>query len=184
MEAVENMSLLKREIRPLFVILIVVIVVSFFFCPPIMFPHQGSSATRVACISNLRQLALGFTIYAMDYDETGMRAEYWHSNLMPYVRNINIFRCPKAVRDSGESSFGYAYNVALSKEKLPAKERRESIIVFFDSTILGPDATGGPHIVANPGRHAERNGFGYLDGKAKAVSDGVQPGSWTLSPTR
>lgn len=181
------MSLLKREIRPAIaipVVLIVIGVVAFLYINAALSYSPVHAAMAASCVSRLKQLALAHTMYATDYDETAMPAENWHGKLEPYTKNLDLFRCPKAVRDSGEDSFGYAYNTALSRVKLPGEDKREETILFFDSSVLTTNAIGGNAIVAKPSRHGGRNGYAYLNGKGRMVKDGAHPGSWTLSPTR
>lgn len=181
------MSLLKREIRPAHAIplvLIVIAVVAFLYINAWFSYSPIHAAMASACVSNLKQLALGHEMYAADYDETAMPAKNWHGKLEPYTKNLGLFRCQKAVRDSGEDSFGYAYNVTLSGVKLPTVDKRGETILFFDASVFTPNAVGGADIVAKPSRHGGKNGYAYLNGKARMVKDGTDPGSWTLSPTR
>ena len=66
-------------------------------------------ARQTACLSNLKQLMTGFTLYKEDYGGTwaytvaadtvtdGTRtvnAANWLSGVFPYVRDRNVFRCP------------------------------------------------------------------------------------------
>lgn len=185
MEAVEEMSLLRREIRPIYVVLILSAIFLFLFLWAI-WPRQRSTEGlfRVMCASKLKQLALAHLMYSEDYDEMAIPATKWQAALMPYLKNEEIFRCPKAVDDSGASAFGYAFNAGLSMKRLSSKDKSEQTICFFETNSLGPNVSGGRDLVANPGRHIERSGFAYLDGHAKMVKDGADPGYWALTLTR
>lgn len=149
-----------------------------------VYPDGRFSAMKSACYSNLKQLSLSFLMYSIDYDDTAVPAESWHDGLEPYTKNANLFHCRKAQHDSNQDAFGYAYNVTLSKSKLPPEEKRGRAVLFFDSTVLTANATGGKEIVAKPGRHAGTNNFAFLDNTVKGIKDGTDPGSWFLSPTR
>ena len=52
-------------------------------------------ARRVSCASNLKQLAHAHTMYAADHGGRGPVAQAPDA-LMPYVKNMQIFRCPGA----------------------------------------------------------------------------------------
>ena len=180
------MSPAKKEIGPLVALGIILL-----FCGIGLgivwqpFARDGRfAAMKSACYSNLKQLSTGFLMYSVDYDDTAMPAENWHSALEPYTKNTTLFHCRKAQHDSDQSAFGYAYNVTLSKSKLPAEGKRGKTVLFFDSTVLTPNATGGKEIVARPGRHAGTNNFAFLDNTVKGIKDGTDPGPWNVTPTR
>jgi prepilin-type N-terminal cleavage/methylation domain-containing protein/prepilin-type processing-associated H-X9-DG protein len=84
-----------------------------------VFQRARESARRASCQSNLKQLALGMTMYAQDYDETfprwdsdnkytdtpivpGSTFNYngthynvgWPTRIYPYVKNTQVFLCP------------------------------------------------------------------------------------------
>ncbi|MFP3904272.1 MAG: DUF1559 domain-containing protein [Armatimonadota bacterium] len=75
-----------------------------------VFARAREKARQTNCLSNMKQLALGFLMYAQDYDEKLPRSsrrlisgyddgltvggESAHSAILPYVKNIQIFLCP------------------------------------------------------------------------------------------
>jgi prepilin-type N-terminal cleavage/methylation domain-containing protein/prepilin-type processing-associated H-X9-DG protein len=86
-------------IELLVVIAIIAILAAILF--PV-FARARENARRSSCQSNLKQIGLGILQYAQDYDET-MTPGYqngsgnvgpWHGLIQPYVKSIQIFRCP------------------------------------------------------------------------------------------
>jgi prepilin-type N-terminal cleavage/methylation domain-containing protein/prepilin-type processing-associated H-X9-DG protein len=100
-------------IELLVVIAIIAILAAILF--PV-FAQARDKARQAACLSNMKQLGTGLTMYAQDYDETlplnhyvgnglmplpGWRdpraGDSWCSGIYPYVKNLQIYVCPEAV---------------------------------------------------------------------------------------
>lgn len=93
-------------IELLVVIAIIAILAAILF--PV-FAKAREKARQSSCLSNLKQIGLGFMQYAQDYDETmptdwvdpsmtnnfGNRYS-WRAMLTPYIKNTQIFSCPSA----------------------------------------------------------------------------------------
>jgi len=97
-------------IELLVVIAIIAILAAILF--PV-FARAREKARQSSCLSNVKQLTLGFMMYAQDYDEyirtaylPGPDSRYWSwmSGIDPYVKNDQIFACP-----SESWSVGWAY---------------------------------------------------------------------------
>lgn len=97
-------------IELLVVIAIIAILAAILF--PV-FAQAKASAKRVACISNMKQMGTAIAMYLSDYDDTYSQAYYyrndngsapdgngvggytqWSGMLFPYVKNLDMFRCP------------------------------------------------------------------------------------------
>lgn len=90
----------------------------------ILFPVFGrarETARRSSCQSNLKQIGLGITQYAQDYDETqvfdnsiGGGTGVWVTTLQPYIKSAQIFRCPSDTNTNipaiGSGSSSYVIN--------------------------------------------------------------------------
>jgi prepilin-type N-terminal cleavage/methylation domain-containing protein/prepilin-type processing-associated H-X9-DG protein len=94
-------------IELLVVIAIIAILASILF--PV-FAQAREAARKTSCSSNARQLGTAFTMYVQDFDETFPQAVFtgaggfttpdnsgqfrWGWLIMPYVKNMQLFRCP------------------------------------------------------------------------------------------
>jgi prepilin-type N-terminal cleavage/methylation domain-containing protein/prepilin-type processing-associated H-X9-DG protein len=90
-------------IELLVVIAIIAILAAILF--PV-FARAREKARQTSCLSNIKQLCLGWQMYAQDYDERmmgvwigtpgatwGTRA-WWFFSMEPYVKNTQIYECP------------------------------------------------------------------------------------------
>src|SRR5690554_2162755 len=95
-------------IELLVVIAIIAILAAILFPT---FARAREKAREVACMSNMRQIGLGFAMYVEDHrrlpwdDQTvgglgeGTAPTWtWRLMLQPYIRNTQIFVCPTAPR--------------------------------------------------------------------------------------
>jgi len=119
-------------IELLVVIAIIAILAAILF--PV-FAQAREKARQTSCLSNLKQMGLGFMMYAQDYDETlpGIKfgnnpGEGWPwtvfpgsvdwngvftHGVQPYIKNKQIFQCPSGTetnRWSGKNGMSYCYN--------------------------------------------------------------------------
>jgi len=86
-------------IELLVVIAIIAILAAILF--PV-FAKAREKARQASCQSNLKQIGLGELMYAQDYDErlaantrgSPMGTIWWDGQIQPYVKNIQLFRCP------------------------------------------------------------------------------------------
>lgn len=105
-------------------LLVVIAIISILAA--ILFPvfaRAREQARKAACMSNLKQIGLGMTMYVQDYDGTfpvGWRDAavdvYWYQVLQPYIKNKQVFICPTAgpiLKSDGtlQHSGGYGYNI-------------------------------------------------------------------------
>ena len=122
-------------IELLVVIAIIAILAAILF--PV-FARAREQARKTSCLSNLKQMSLGFLMYAQDYDETlpgikfgGNPGEGWPwtvfpgsydwtgvftQGVQPYIKNKQILQCPSGTdnnRWSGSNGLSYCYNEYL-----------------------------------------------------------------------
>ena len=88
-------------IELLVVIAIIAILAAILF--PV-FAKAREKARAASCQSNLKQIATALIMYNNDYDETNLRrrpannapqAEFWWNLIQPYVKNTQLFLCPR-----------------------------------------------------------------------------------------
>jgi prepilin-type N-terminal cleavage/methylation domain-containing protein/prepilin-type processing-associated H-X9-DG protein len=103
-------------IELLVVIAIIAILAAILF--PV-FAQARAKARQAMCLSNVKQFALAFTMYAQDYDETAVplfkpngqpagnitdqngivwyrNYESWQQLLYPYMKSTGVIRCPES----------------------------------------------------------------------------------------
>ena len=85
-------------IELLVVIAIIAILAAILF--PV-FARARENARRTSCLSNIRQLGLGFVQYAQDYDEYypfSKGDSPWTVAIQPYIKSTQMLRCPSDQR--------------------------------------------------------------------------------------
>ncbi len=108
-------------IELLVVIAIIAILAAILF--PV-FAQAREKARAISCLSNLKQLGTASMMYAQDYDEmvlphcirdfydpNSVVLSYWFEEVMPYVKNSQVFVCPSLRGALGGHDFvgSYAY---------------------------------------------------------------------------
>ncbi len=120
-------------IELLVVIAIIAILAAILF--PV-FAQAREKARQASCLSNLKQLTMGWIMYAQDYDETFPQWKWdvnwangsgnpknnatslWCNAIFPYVKNVQVYSCPSDARGiTAQQAFGGWFN--------------------FDSTLIG-----------------------------------------------
>ena len=118
-------------IELLVVIAIIAILAAILF--PV-FARAREKARQTSCLSNIKQLSLGFLMYVQDYDETFPPANYYDASwtqeyswdyhvdwgtgsyevglIGPYTKNAEISKCPslRSAESWGRPYSGYAVN--------------------------------------------------------------------------
>lgn len=96
-----------------------------------VFARVRENARRSSCQSNMKQLGLGMLQYFQDYDErppigSDSTADWkmglgWAGQILPYVKNTQVFTCPSDlgrpgyVRTGAQQYVSYGYNPTLIK---------------------------------------------------------------------
>ncbi len=119
------------------------------------------------CLSNVKQIAVAFLMYASDNVGDLPPADTWMDEILPYMMNEEMLRCPEAP----EQEYGYAFNANLSEAGPFAIDNPSEIVLIFDSNLGTRNAAGGPEAVADPPRHESGNNYGFMDGHAKRSSE-------------
>lgn len=123
---------------------------------PEFFKNERAKAREKACLSNLRQVALGCVMLAQDFDEKfALKAQSYKTSLFPYMRNEQVFHC--SLDASGKVS--YAFNSSLAGLKL-SQIKKPAI------TVMVYEGAGGKLTF----RHTGKAGVGFADGHAKMVT--------------
>lgn len=126
--------MMKRRGFTLIELLVVIAIIAILAA--ILFPvfaRAREKARQTSCLSNLKQLGLGMVMYAQDYDETfprmafggyldappapedptwnlrtqnGLWYKTWPTSIYPYVKNIQLFRCPSTTYTNNGIAYG------------------------------------------------------------------------------
>ncbi|HZO87508.1 MAG TPA: DUF1559 domain-containing protein [Chthonomonadaceae bacterium] len=97
----------------LLVVIAIIAVLAAILFP--VFAQAREKARQTVCLSNMKQIALGIYMYAQDYDETLPTTAddgrlSWIDQIVPYVKNDQIRRCPSdsgfALHPEHKSSYG------------------------------------------------------------------------------
>ena len=146
---------MKRKGFTLIELLVVIAIIAILAA--ILFPvfaKAREKARTASCASNLKQIAIGITQYAQDYDETlpnaYVGAPYlvatqgcnWATGIQPYLKSIQVFRCPS---DSTGPANSYVYNNwGLNQRALAAVDQPAQMILVMDGQATGLDANSTP----------------------------------------
>ena len=144
--------------------LLVVIAIIAILAAMLLPALQGARATarKSACISNLRQIGMGFYYYLQDYDEwfpihsyTGY--QQWQYNVGMYLNAVpkyDVFYCPsdpaKPVHDGSSTTISYGYNSLYlgNGNAIPPEFHKLSEVNNPAETIM---LTDGPFQITNDG---------------------------------
>jgi prepilin-type N-terminal cleavage/methylation domain-containing protein len=163
----------RRTVRSGFTLIELLVVIAIIaILAAILFPvfaRAREKARQSSCLNNVKQLTLGFMMYAQDYDEwirtaslpNDVHASYttWFYGISPYVANKQIFRCPNESFSMGSAyslyfpglksgenlllSYGMNYKYlgySSNRYKLAEVKRPSECILIADS---------GPHLLSS-----------------------------------
>jgi prepilin-type N-terminal cleavage/methylation domain-containing protein/prepilin-type processing-associated H-X9-DG protein len=176
-------------IELLVVIAIIAILAAILF--PV-FARAREKARQTACLSNVKQLALGCHMYAQDYDERfpcvqhrygHSPTRFWFQVIQPYVMNEQVVVCPSEPGTTPGYGWNYphaGYRLDLGHQLFLGDIQYPSeMMLFGDSNpgsyryylYCGPHWPGGirddTNVVSE--RHNGGANFGYADGHGKWV---------------
>ncbi|MDX1934841.1 MAG: DUF1559 domain-containing protein [Capsulimonadales bacterium] len=158
-------------IELLVVIAIIAILAAILF--PV-FAQAREKARQTSCLSNMKQMGLAWFQYVQDYDETGptIHGTNWvdgvdriteYLALYPYVKNVDVWRCPSA---SGSDGTGWPDSAADALGVPRANGRRFNygynwgILIYAGGGLVGQEV---------PSVNAQGNPSDYQAGKPLAA---------------
>ena len=143
-----------------------------------VFARAREKARQTSCVSNIKQIALAWTMYGQDYDERACPQYAGHPTygvvwsqtlLVPYIKNWNVWDCPSfnnagvgTCQDRHRTGVGYNWTWDavdpgaggdagwLSGRKLATINRPSELVTFMDSGCMGC----GEYNNGNGGSHA------------------------------
>jgi len=144
-------------IELLVVIAIIAILAAILF--PV-FARAREKARQTSCLSNVKQMTLGFLMYAQDYDEYMSPRYYridpavaggphWPQLIEPYVKNNQVYQCPSARANS------YGYNDGTLAYRSLADAIRPAELVILCDVKRAWNASGGLSWALRVGRPSQ-----------------------------
>ncbi len=126
-------------IELLVVIAIIAILAAILF--PV-FAQAREQARMSSCLSNLKQLGMGITMYRSDWDSRGpftgwppsfsgqfnvhspnsVYDQDWQISIQPYLKNALVLHCPSDKTPYDERPVSYLYNPYMAINRVPAPE--------------------------------------------------------------
>lgn len=128
---------------------------AYFVGHPEVMSKAKQAAKATACLSNVKQIALGVLMYSSDHnDMLPKTAAGWKASIMPYMKNERLFHCPED--NSGKVSYFMEPRVAGKSMTSIAAPQATALIV-----------EGTPAKTAF--RHNGRASVAFVDGHAKIL---------------
>ena len=189
-------------IELLVVIAIIAILAAILF--PV-FARARAKANQASCLSNLKELGLAMIMYASDYDgnftfmgsghqdtpvvpgdyyfnyNSGSAYQYfyrsWASNIYPYVKNVQIYRCPATDYDCYGVAYGlpsHGANPAGGRVSIFGRPNEEDIARPAEILMITEKGAGGGNqyllsaqYYACRDTHNEGGNITFFDGHSK-----------------
>ncbi len=201
---------MKRHGFTLIELLVVIAIIAILAA--ILFPvfaRARAKAQQNNCLSNCKQMALGVLMYASDYDTawpgygSASLTDKWMGQIMPYVKNSQIFNCPSdrsgELANGGDNETrGYQMNWHLGTWEggsgvcFPFKQEAidfaPEMMMLVDGISMNASYGGWGRVFivesegnyGMVGRHNEGSNLAFTDGHAKFMASKSIPARvWT-----
>ena len=173
-------------IELLVVIAIIAILAAILF--PV-FAQAREKARQTTCLSNMKQMGLGITLYASDYDDCTICVDEaenplpgepeckWYDKLMPYIKSEKLLTCPSMQKDSTLVKTSYIINglcsngLPMSTFTYPSEQicisERQRNYADEDYHVASKNWLDNAANVIAYDRHGKGANYTFVDGHAK-----------------
>lgn len=146
---------------------------------PILSPSHddnSSNGKTISCLSNIKQLALGFMMYSADNNCYMPITKNWQTVMDPYFKSRVILICPS----TKTTKACYAFNTSIEEIHTSKIRKPASTVMLFES-VPGMNQYGGKELLPSPPRHLQGHSIGFVDGHVKSVHpDGIDSLLWDI----
>lgn len=125
--------------------------------------RTGSPVWITMCKNNLHNLADGIATYTKENQTRYPDPETWCDSLLYWTQNAEkCFKCPDAMRQTGDGTCHYAINPACEPNSPP-----DTVLLF--ETKAGWNQSGGPEILTTENHNGKGCNVLFNDGSVKFV---------------
>jgi hypothetical protein len=128
-----------------------------------LYPSRSVPSRSSGCILHLKELSVALQEYADDHEGTLPPADTWATAVQPYLKNANVFRCPRRQKDG----FSYAFNSHLGGVVVDAVRSRDTVPLLFESSSDYENAKDPLTSFTAP--HGDVGYVAFLDGRVEAT---------------
>ena len=161
-------------IELLVVIAIIAILAAILF--PV-FARAREKARATSCLSNMKQIALGASMYTTDYDSCypmclylgGTQVITFYHALMPYMKNAQILQCPSEKNRIGMAEMQAALGGVPLAPGLEGTGYMGNFAIFEDGSPTNPITTYNHAVVCETELPRPAETFVMADGEIEAA---------------
>jgi len=152
----------RRKLIAFAIVLVAIPFLCYPFC--ILVNEAIKPAKGMACLSNVKQLAMAQHMYAAENNDRLLNTQNWMDKVLYQTKSEYCFHCP-GLDQSKTHQYGYAMNIKMLDLRLNSLKDPRNNVLLFDSVILDRNACSNLVGLPDPPRHG-KNSIAFADGHA------------------